>query len=490
MAGGQGTAIGSGFARGLANVLVGKRQRDQEEAFAREHRNTQIKMSFLPHLIENAESLDDVMPFMEEIISGGSQGRSGKKDPQMQEMQGLVAQVLQPHFDQKAQGQPAGSDADPTAFVRDAVAGTATQATSQTPQRRKMFGVELLDPEEKEERDTARAVSRAKAVETGKLDAQTEAKLAMAERLRSIDPSMSVEDSLIAVGLKVPQDQFGVVPTGGGVFNKKTGSITEPPSAKVEKLTGALGERTRELMAMDPSLDEPAARAKAAQLLESEREADRTAKAAAASDIATNRAFQSALLKLQTSAGGLTPSQALSEGDRLREGWQKKVEPIVARREQVAKVDSALEALNKGNRLAAVDQILVAFQKLNDEKTGVREGEVQRIINGLGLPAKIQGAITQLQQNGARIPDDELRGLAQLAKDTAASMDRARMGELSAYRRAITESIAGYPTIKPSTIFGDSVVGLPFQATVDGQVFGFDSKAKLDEFKKRFPNAK
>ena len=468
MAGGQGTAIGSGFARGLANVLVGKRQRDQEEAFAREHRNTQIKMSFLPHLIENAESLDDVMPFMEEIISGGSQGRSGKKDPQMQEMQGLVAQVLQPHFDQKAQGQPAGSDADPTAFVRDAVAGTATQATSQTPQRRKMFGVELLDPEEKEERDTARAVSRAKAVETGKLDAQTEAKLAMAERLRSIDPSMSVEDSLIAVGLKVPQDQF----------------------AKVEKLTGALGERTRELMAMDPSLDEPAARAKAAQLLESEREADRTAKAAAASDIATNRAFQSALLKLQTSAGGLTPSQALSEGDRLREGWQKKIEPIVARREQVAKVDSALEALNKGNRLAAVDQILVAFQKLNDEKTGVREGEVQRIINGLGLPAKIQGAITQLQQNGARIPDDELRGLAQLAKDTAASMDRARMGELSAYRRAITESIAGYPTIKPSTIFGDSVVGLPFQATVDGQVFGFDSKAKLDEFKKRFPNAK
>lgn len=505
----SGLAIGSGLARGLANVLLSKRQADREQASKADDRSQALKIALFTKGIEDGLNPDELMSAIGLDLNFGEKPKGkGAPDPNA-----ILSQVLAPAMMGRAAGgstpsspasavpstsdttvggadlasQPGGADpyAAPLAPLASRAAVTPGNPPAQSAEsRRTLFGLALPTEAEK----TARAVETAKAVEGAKLSAQTEAKLDQAQRLRTIDPSMSVEDSLIAVGLKIPQDSFGVLPQGGGVLNKKTGEITEPPSAKTTNLPATLRERVEELRSLHPDWDDAQLRAAAATAIDSDREEDRRAKAVAAADLAANRDIRNALLRLQQNAGGLTPSQLLAEKDRLREAWQKKIQPMMERQEAVNKIDAALTALDGGNRLAAVDQILVAFQKLNDERTGVREGEVNRLMAGLGLPAKIDGAILRLQKNGAAIPDKELRGLAQLAKDSAQAMDRARTESLRGYRQSIEQSVKPFG-IDPTDIFGDSSVGHTFTATLNGKPYSFPTQAALDVFKRQFPAA-
>lgn len=471
--------IGSGLARGLATVLFGKRQQDMATKSRQEERNAQLQISLLPEVLKRAASYDDVQPYIDRIM-GNEKGTKVKKgDP---DHHNILSTLLGPLFKKNTTTAP--KEAVPTTGASGTLTASApqlgpmengelpsstfAQPTVRPEQKRQtIMGVPVLSNEEMQAREVAGVEASTMAEEGAKLRAKTK----QAALLMELDPSMSMDDALYAVGLKLPQDQYATYSAGGGIYKKSgadAGTIVEPASAKVANLPAALRERVEEVLSRpDFTGDEKAARTIAEQEIRTERVADDKLKSDTAASLSENRDLRNVLLRLTTNAGGLTPAQVVNDTNDLRQQWQTLIKPVVERQEAVAKMSSALSALKQGNRLAAADQILVAFQKLNDEGNAVREGEVRRLMDGLGLPSRIHGALQRLQKDGAGIPDDQLRGLAKLATDTAAEMDKVRGEELANFREGVEESIRPH-NIAPTRIFGQSKLGVRAKDTPEG----------------------
>jgi hypothetical protein len=162
--------------------------------------------------------------------------------------------------------------------------------------------------------------------------------------------------------------------------------------------------------------------------------------------------------RMQQASGGLTPSQVASEVNTLRNTWTKAIEPTLARREAIAKIDTGEAALKAGNRNAATQIIINAFNKLMDETSVVREGEYIRSEQGQAVVARIQGAITRITEGGTNLTDADLRGLATEAKNVASALNAEREKELGNTRFAIEESLKAY-NIPATRVFGNSEPG-------------------------------
>lgn len=494
-------SIGSGFAKGLANIFLGKRQRDQEEAFARENRNTQIKLSMLPEILKRAENYADVAPFIDEILGGGSgKGKKGAADPQVH---GILEQFLGPALTKPTEGALANAASGEQAMNaagsmtgEDPVLPSRPAVSPATPPKQKqtLFGIPILGDDELAARDTARAVAQEKAVTGARLDAQTEAKLAQANRLRTLDPTMSVEDSLIAVGLKIPKTKFQIVPEGSDILNTDTQEIIDRPSRN-RPLTGALGERTREIQALNPDMDEDEARRTAADQLANERGADREARAATAASLQANRAIQGTLLKMQESLGGITPNNAAALTTTLRKDWTKAIAPFKTRETYVAKLNEAVTPDKSGktqiqrDRNAATQNIINSFNRLLEEGNAVKEGEYQRSESLAPMLTWVEAQLSALQQGGGGLTDTQLTSLAKEGIRIANVTKDVHEEGLRDMRTAITRQLQNYH-IPPEDVFGNSKVGAPaFSATLNGKIFTFPDQAKLDAWKRQFPAA-
>lgn len=163
------------------------------------------------------------------------------------------------------------------------------------------------------------------------------------------------------------------------------------------------------------------------------------------------------MMKIQQASGGLTPSQVASEVNTLRGQWTKAIEPTLARRDAIARIDSGVAAI-KTNRNAATQIIITAFNKLQDEMSVVREGEYLRSEQGQAVMAQIQGALTRITQGGSNLTDEDLKGLATEAKNLANSVNAERDKELANTRTAIEESLKAY-NIPATRVFGNSELG-------------------------------
>lgn len=82
-----------------------------------------------------------------------------------------------------------------------------------------------------------------------------------------------------------------------------------------------------------------------------------------------------------------------------------------------ASYQSALDAAEKGESINAASQgVLVAFQKLLDPTSVVRESEYARSGQGLSLVSQIEGQVSQLKQGGAGVTAQDLKEFADTAE--------------------------------------------------------------------------
>lgn len=243
--------IGSGLARGLANVFYGKRQQDMATKSRQEDRNAQLQISLLPEVLKRAASYDDVQPYIDRIMGNekGTKVKAGETDHHA-----ILSHLLGPLFKENTTTAPTenvpttgatgtltsqGPMLGPPATDGELPSSTFAQPTTTQPKpRQTLMGVPVLSPEEMQARESAGIESE----ETAKMTAQYKVKIKQVALLQQLDPTMSTDDALIAVGLKVPKDSFGVVPTGGGVFNKATGQIVSDPTGSRHLPTGEAGK--------------------------------------------------------------------------------------------------------------------------------------------------------------------------------------------------------------------------------------------------------
>lgn len=161
----------------------------------------------------------------------------------------------------------------------------------------------------------------------------------------------------------------------------------------------------------------------------------------------------------QAKNGGLTPSARANIIGGRRNQWQRFTKPIIDRQQAVAKIDSGLAALDRGNRNAATQTIIFAFNKLQDETSAVREGEYARSEELAPLTSRIEGAIVKLTEGGGKLSDSQLRSLAQEAKATATALEGVSNRAAMDLRQGIEEELGDYQ-IPTSRVFGGSAVGV------------------------------
>lgn len=166
--------------------------------------------------------------------------------------------------------------------------------------------------------------------------------------------------------------------------------------------------------------------------------------------------------KPAASAGGgekpLTPNQRANIIQSRRSQWQRFTKSVMDRQTAVTKVDSGIEALRRGNRVAATQIIITAFNKLQDETSVVREGEYARSEQLVPLIGRIEGAIQRITLGGASMRDSDLIALANEAKATARALEGLTNEAARNLRQGIEEELADY-AIPSSRVFGGSSVG-------------------------------
>lgn len=491
----EGLAIGSGLARGLSNVLLSQRQRDQEDQVRKEAQVQQVKMSILSRELENGGDPNVLIPAL------GIDLHFGEKPPKGQPNHNdILQQLLQPHA-QQVQGLqpaiPAAANPEPQVGPPEDVLPSRALVSPATPPKPTVPGqIPFTSPEEVAQRKIATET----ALDTAKLNAQAEAKLSLAKRLRVADPTMSLEDSLVAVGLKVPQDEYGTAPSGSFVYKKRgegAGTITEPGSAKAAgNMPGALGERTRELKALHPEWDDAKAQSEAATSIASEREGDRAQKEANLESIKANREIRNTLLHMQENLGGITPNNAAGLTTQLRTAWNKAVQPFKERQTYVGKLNEMITPDANGktgiqrDRNVATQTIINSFNRLLEEQNTVREGEYARSEELAPLGTKLQAFVTALQSGGGKLTDAQLTSIAKEGIKIANVTADVYGSGLSDIRKAMTTQLSRY-NLPPEDVFGNSKLGGgTFSTTLGAKTYTFDSQAKLDAFKRQYPDAK
>lgn len=301
-----------GFATGFANSLLAKRQRDQQL----QDRQSQMFLDAAHFLISSGRvpNWEEVQPLYEaaginmDALGGGAKGKGGKGkiDPHQ-----ILADHLNPILQARPDVTPVVPANAPTQLMDTGRAAAASQTgdlqsttpfsaappTPPAPVRASLLGVHLMGDEELNQH--ARDKASADALAAG--DVANQVKIRAAAALRAADPGMSLEDSLISVGMHTPRDKFAPLPVGAGVVNTGTGEITEPASAKEPPIPEPLNGRYQDLLALQgltPGMvaDKPTLKLKflkqAADGIEQEHASDRATKDALAQSLEYIRSLE------------------------------------------------------------------------------------------------------------------------------------------------------------------------------------------------------
>jgi hypothetical protein len=154
-----------------------------------------------------------------------------------------------------------------------------------------------------------------------------------------------------------------------------------------------------------------------------------------------------------------------------RTQWSRISKAVVDRQVAVAKVDAGVSALNRGNRNAATQIIIMAFNKLLDETSVVREGEYARSESLAPIISKVEGALARFVDGGASLTNQELLALANEAKATAQAMEAVTAEAVGNFRQSVEEELGDYG-IPTSRVFGGSQIGKPKPPAPDPSAAG------------------
>ena len=122
-----------------------------------------------------------------------------------------------------------------------------------------------------------------------------------------------------------------------------------------------------------------------------------------------------------TGAGGLTPNMEANVMRQLTSQWTAASKPARDLDRQVGLIDAGMQAARRGDLAQGAQTVLVAFQKILDPNSVVREAEFDRSAAGQSLMNRVRGAAERLTKGGAGITLPELEKFHALAKEAAAA---------------------------------------------------------------------
>lgn len=147
---------------------------------------------------------------------------------------------------------------------------------------------------------------------------------------------------------------------------------------------------------------------------------------------------------------GLTANAKATEIERLSNSWNKIAQPVRSIRQAVNVIETGIERAKAGDMNAGQQAVLVAFQKILDPESVVREGEFARSAQGQSLFNRIAGALTKHGQGGVGMTNAELQQYASMARDVLNGYQK----DVAAARKRIG-SVAKEFDIKEEQVFTD-----------------------------------
>jgi len=275
----EGLALGSGLARGFANVLLSKRQKDQEEAIRQETLQNQVRLSGLSRALDDGADPNVALPIFFPDLHFGAKPDKGQ--PNHNEVLAGVLNAARPKLQAPtvgAQVSDIGLSAPAEGILPSREA--ASPATPAPQASTGALGIPFLTPEQR----TAREVSHAQAIARGTavVDEETAArqrkaredladrlKMTPAEKVRYVATGqMATERAVVphALGKAVAGSDINpadaVDASGRPVdltsspywqqFQDNTGKVyvmpTAAPAGTTRRLTGQAGEVVNEAL--------------------------------------------------------------------------------------------------------------------------------------------------------------------------------------------------------------------------------------------------
>lgn len=173
----------------------------------------------------------------------------------------------------------------------------------------------------------------------------------------------------------------------------------------------------------------------------------------------------------------LTTSQRFDATTKLQESWRKLESPLREMDRQHKLMTVGLDRFKAGDKIGGAQAVLVTFQKILDPSSVVRESEYARSPEGLSLMSRLEGLYERLKEGGAGVPEAELAGMVETARQFMESMKGWHDQE-----RGVIEGTARDYKIDPQRIFGTQGALAPppppgqGTATVPTMIIGPDGK--------------
>lgn len=460
----MGTAGGAGFGGAFIQGLTSALETGRERKYRDQQRKQQSALSAANFLLGSGQVTDvaDLEPILSVAmpeVFGDTKGKKGGKGQPAVDHKGMVSQVLSSVLQGNAGGlqvpPPAGA-ATPSPARGPMFEGPIPQSgegadplpakplpsglpSPGAPPRRMLGGVPLLSPEEVSQRGVDQGIQ--------KTEQEINAKVGLARKLlptfQAIDPKFTLEDAMMAVGLKAQTNQAvrlqqvrGMVDGKEtfGVFDPRTGEYSSPETGEpIRGFTPLTANSTyhygvdREAAAKrlfgksygESSTEE---RAKADELVNQ----NAGAKAGATT---TGRAEASAKAPLST-------PQRFEALRSLQGDWRKAVAPITESKQAQARMEVGLRRF-RADPVGASEAIRVGFEKLLSPESVVMPSEFARQGIGLSLMQKMQGYKQRYLEGGGDIPYEQLAEMVETAKqfnsefDTYIEMEKERITQAS-----------------------------------------------------------
>lgn len=147
--------------------------------------------------------------------------------------------------------------------------------------------------------------------------------------------------------------------------------------------------------------------------------------------------------------GGLNAYQTAQLTERLAKSWNDSNASAREMRRQFGLMETGLRRFREGDKNGGSQAVLVTFQKILDPTSVVRESEYARSAQGISMLGRIQGYIERLEAGGAGVPDAELAGMVETARQMLGDMQSYSSGT-----RSRIEAVAKEHSINPVMIFG------------------------------------
>ena len=135
---------------------------------------------------------------------------------------------------------------------------------------------------------------------------------------------------------------------------------------------------------------------------------------------------------------GLTPYQRVSQETGLRKEFNSSpaVKEYDSIRQQMARVESAIEQSKTSKNFVAIDQALInGLNKMIDPNSVVREGEYARTIQNSPLFNRILGKVDQVRSGGGGFTTEERSALVSLMRDFNRDAESLYQTHASEYER-------------------------------------------------------